>query len=209
LKDLYQILGVQKNATEAEIKKAFRRLAHQYHPDKNRDIYSAAQFQAIREAYDTLSNSWSRARYDQDRSYTAGSTSQQTPITPEWLLGISLQLTQSLAKMDAASINYSNLQAYILLILSDPHMAILQHHKETEKNKAIVLELIKACNRLPVKYLTRIQTKLVQLAENDEQLKNKVIGHYASRIRQYKRQRLFPLIVIIITMLLMALMMLT
>lgn len=64
--DYYKILGVAKNATAAEIKKAYRKLAMQYHPDKNPGDKSAEeQFKKIGEANDVLSDERKRANYDQ------------------------------------------------------------------------------------------------------------------------------------------------
>ena len=63
--DLYQRLGVKRGATEAEIKKAYRSLAKQLHPDRNQDNPKAAErFSAITHAYDLLSDKDKRARYD-------------------------------------------------------------------------------------------------------------------------------------------------
>jgi len=58
----YEILGVQKGATQDEIKKAFHKLAHKYHPDKGGD---EKKFKEINEAYQVLSDSAKRAQYDQ------------------------------------------------------------------------------------------------------------------------------------------------
>ncbi|PVH94658.1 TPR-like protein [Periconia macrospinosa] len=64
-KDYYKILGIQKDATETEIKKAYRKLAIIHHPDKNPDDPDAAErFKEIQEAHETLSDSQKRARYD-------------------------------------------------------------------------------------------------------------------------------------------------
>ncbi len=65
-RDYYDILGIEKNATEAEIKKAYRKMALKYHPDKNPDDKSAEdKFKEAAEAYEILSNAQKRSRYDQ------------------------------------------------------------------------------------------------------------------------------------------------
>ncbi len=64
-KDYYAILGVDKNASEEDIKKAYRKLAMQYHPDRNPDDKTAEEkFKEINEAYQVLSDPEKRARYD-------------------------------------------------------------------------------------------------------------------------------------------------
>ena len=63
--DFYATLGIQKNATEDEIKKAYRNLAFKYHPDRNPGDKSAEEnFKKINEAYSVLSDSSKRAQYD-------------------------------------------------------------------------------------------------------------------------------------------------
>ena len=64
-KDYYQVLGVDKGASEDDIKKAYRKAAMKYHPDKNPDNPEAeTKFKEAAEAYDTLSNSEKRQNYD-------------------------------------------------------------------------------------------------------------------------------------------------
>ncbi|OCG06944.1 molecular chaperone DnaJ [Gilliamella sp. wkB178] len=66
-KDYYEILGVSKNATESEIKKAYKRLAMKYHPDKNQDnkAEAEAKFKEVKEAYEILTDEQKKAAYDQ------------------------------------------------------------------------------------------------------------------------------------------------
>jgi molecular chaperone DnaJ len=65
-KDYYEVLGVSKGATEAELKKAFRKLARKYHPDVNPGVKSSEKnFKEINEAYEVLSDKKKRQQYDQ------------------------------------------------------------------------------------------------------------------------------------------------
>ena len=65
-RDYYEVLGVARGASEQEIKSAYRRLAHQHHPDKNQgDAESENRFKELSEAYAVLSDADKRARYDQ------------------------------------------------------------------------------------------------------------------------------------------------
>jgi molecular chaperone DnaJ len=64
-RDLYSVLGVQRKASADEIKKAYRKLARKYHPDRNQgDKESEARFKEVQEAYDTLSDPEKRKQYD-------------------------------------------------------------------------------------------------------------------------------------------------
>ena len=66
--DPYRVLGVQKDATDAEIKRTYRKLARQHHPDRNPDDAAAEErFKAIQAAYDQIGTAAARKEYDQQR----------------------------------------------------------------------------------------------------------------------------------------------
>ena len=64
-RDYYEVLGLSKGASADEIKKAYRKLSKQYHPDLNKEEGAEAKFKEIAEAYEVLSDDQKRARYDQ------------------------------------------------------------------------------------------------------------------------------------------------
>ena len=63
-RDYYEVLGIDRNATEEEIRKAFRKLAFKYHPDHNHDDKSGEKFKEVNEAYEVLSDPEKRSAYD-------------------------------------------------------------------------------------------------------------------------------------------------
>lgn len=63
-RDYYEVLGVSKDASDDEIKKAYRKLARQYHPDVNKAADAEEKFKEVKEAYDVLSDAQKRAQYD-------------------------------------------------------------------------------------------------------------------------------------------------
>jgi len=79
-KDFYKVLGVSKDVSEADLKKAYRKLARQYHPDSTQgDAAKEAKFKEISEAYSVLSDKDQREEYDQIRAMGSGGARFQAP----------------------------------------------------------------------------------------------------------------------------------
>jgi curved DNA-binding protein len=80
-KDYYKILGVERGASDEEVKKAYRKLARKYHPDVSKETNAKEKFQEVSEAYETLKDKDKRAGYDSLGSHRPG---QDFRPPPDW-----------------------------------------------------------------------------------------------------------------------------
>ena len=80
-KDPYQVLGVSRGASDAEIKKAYRKLARQFHPDRNDGSQAAeAKFKEVQSAYDSIADAEARRKYEQEQMFGGFSSGGQNPF---------------------------------------------------------------------------------------------------------------------------------
>jgi curved DNA-binding protein len=78
-KDYYKVMGVARDATEAQIKQAYRKLARKYHPDVSKEKDAEARFKEVGEAYEVLKNAEKRAAYDQLGQHRPGEDFRPPP----------------------------------------------------------------------------------------------------------------------------------
>jgi curved DNA-binding protein CbpA len=124
-KDYYAVLSVDPDATPAQIKKAYRTLAKQYHPDVNDSPDAAEKFREITEAYDTLADPDRRRRYDRLRgTHTGTNTSGGT-----WS-GFTSSGNRTRAQNGSANSNGSQAASRILKVLEDTWLEIRRWHPD-------------------------------------------------------------------------------
>jgi curved DNA-binding protein CbpA len=202
MKDYYKILGVKPSASQQEIKKAYRALAFKYHPDKNpENSLSEAHFKELQEAYSVLSVPHKREAYDDERwlSGMGSKTQYQEAVTPEWLRKVAIELNTSLATMDTHRISQGALQAYILLILTDSHLGVLQFADLYTKG-SIIDELLKATKKLEVRFLPEVEERLILLAGDNRQMIGNIRDNMQQRNRKARQESLYPYIVLLVTL---------
>jgi molecular chaperone DnaJ len=167
MKDYYKILEVATNASAADIKKSYRRLALKYHPDKNNgNNLSEAHFKEIQEAYRVLSNETRRTEYNNQRgvfgySYTKKST---PPATPQSLLLQAIDFRKKVMVLDPDRMNKVALFQQIQHLLSTSNILILQQHNDSKINKKIIEEVLTCSRYLPYVHIEKICFQLTAIA---------------------------------------------
>jgi len=199
LKDYYSILQLEPSATLPEIKKAYRKLALQYHPDKNQnDPYSLAQFTEIKEAYEILTNPAKKEYYLQQRWYnqSVGKRKSQDVITPVTILKQALELEKYVFALDTFRMDKEGLKEYILGLLPDSAIDQLKKFNEPETIRQIIITIIKAMNPLPQAYTGTVITQLEKLSSGDK-LARSALTIFTKKIAKKSRREKYSLIIII------------
>lgn len=200
IKDHYRILGIAANATTQDVKKAYRILAHQYHPDKNPDnALSTHRFLEILEAYHILSNEKKRSQYDEER-YFAGLSVQKEPvlINSEWILKQAKKLYTHMAQIDSYRMNHRALNDYVSLLLSESHIALLQQENQQEINKEIIKQILLSIKDIHLQFYMPLVYKLSLIAGSDDALQQLIFSTSQQRKKSFRIEKFLPLIVIVI-----------
>ncbi len=180
-KDYYKILEVNLTASAAEIKKSYRRLALQYHPDKNfgNKIYEA-KFKEILDAYKVLSDNNKRLEYNTQRLFhsettkTKQSGSTQTPTTAISLLNQAIAFRKKIAVLDPYRMNKVALFKQIQLLLSKQNIYTIKLYNDPKLNKRMVEEILYCSKFLTYAHVERICFQLTALAGTDNDLYRRI-----------------------------------
>lgn len=204
LKDYYKILELPPSATLKEIKSAYRRLAHQFHPDKrNNDLYAAAQFNIIKEAYEVLTDPAKKEHYLQNRWYAnaAGQKTHHAPLTPVTILRKALLLDKHISQLDVYRTDRNSIREEISKVLSDENIQTLNRFNEGEINNVIVRTLSKSLLLLPHGMAKELASLLHRV--NVEVVTTDFINHNLRKSdRDDKWNRIHPYVIITIVILL-------
>jgi molecular chaperone DnaJ len=176
-KDYYKILEVSPTATHTDIKKSYRRLALQYHPDKNfgNQLFEA-KFKEIIEAYKVLSDVKQRDEYNRSRNQSAQSAKKKTEPqnTPQTILRQTIDFRKKIAVLDPDRMNKTALFQQIEHILSRHNIIILKRNDDPELNKRIIEDIMYCARFLPFPHVERICFQLTAIAGTDNQTYRKI-----------------------------------
>ena len=202
VKDYYSILEIHPGATGDEIKKAFRRLAHQFHPDKSsNNPYAKAQFTLIKEAYEVLSNPVTKEHYLQQRWYaqSIGKKIKHESITPVHVLKQVLELERYVSKLDMHRMDHRGLFDYMQNVLSHSTIETLNSFNDPDINKDIILISLRCARILPYQLMLNITNQLKKL-NHDETTARKIeqFLRHSDRVHRWERQKIWIVIAIVL-----------
>lgn len=203
LKDYYSILELPPGATVADIKRAYRKLAHIFHPDKNgNDPYAAARFAEIKEAYEVLINPAKKEYYLQQRWYnqSIGKKRTQRLVTPENVLKQVIELEKYVSRLDIFRMDKQGLANHILEMINDETIAQLHSFHEPEIKRQIIAMLIKAARPLLPEQTPAIVTQFTRLAEGDPVANRQIDDFILHQRKKKKTDRNMIIIVIVSTL---------
>lgn len=201
LKDYYGILQIETSATQTEIKTAYRKLAMQFHPDKNQnDLYASAQFTEIKEAYEVLTNPAKKEYYLQQRWYkqSIGKRKTEGIITPVSVLKQILELDIYVSKLDVNRMDKQGLADYTDDLLSNDNIYKLLPFNEQHVNNQIIITAIKAMSPLSFRQAEIISKNLFKLAEENDEFKNMITEFLYLKKQKEKTEKYKPFIILLI-----------
>jgi hypothetical protein len=185
-KDYYKILEVSQSATHADIKKSYRRLALQYHPDKNfgSELHEA-KLKEIIEAYKVLSDAKQREEYNRSRNqYSQSEKKKAEPqVTPQTILTQTIDFRRKIATLDPDRTNKLALFQQIQHILGRHNIAILQRNNDPKLNKRIIEEIMFCSRFLPFAHVERICFQLTAIAGTDNAMYRKIYN-FSKEVRR-------------------------
>lgn len=206
MKDYYSILDCTPMSSHEEIKKQYRRLALQYHPDKNQhDLHAAARFHDIKEAYETLTQPAKKEAWLQERWLRQAMNdkyAETQPLTPYSILKKVLKLDRYVATQDVFRMDQYGIFDKIMSLASEDNINCLLQFNEKDINKTIVQYLLSAANPIDFALLSPLWPKLEKIAQVDEALLNDITHYRIRKKRKSQEDKLTVPLAILFTLIL-------
>ena len=200
MKDYYSILECTPMSTRDEIKRNFRRLAQEFHPDKNADdAYATARFHDIKEAYETLTqpakkDAWLQERWLQQVMHKHKGDVE--PLSPYFILDKVLKMERYLSAADIFRMDQFGMTRKMEEMLSEENLECLRKFNEPDVNRTIIRHLISSARAFPMPLLKGLVARLESLAGNDPESRENIRQFRNYMASRHKKEKYtLPLII--------------
>lgn len=176
MKDYFAILGVKPSANHSEIKKAYRKLAMLYHPDKHlKHPEKSILYEQIREAYEVLTEPVKKDEYLKERwrQKAAGVRFEEDLISGDVILKKTIELNQQLRYADPNRLHESSIKHQFNQIISDEMISILIKQNDPELNFTIFSILIDTLKPLSLSICSELLLQINKIPIDDENIKRR------------------------------------
>jgi molecular chaperone DnaJ len=205
LKDYYKTLGVSPTATMQQVKKSFRQLALQHHPDKNPGNAAADTiFKEIQEAYETLIDPAKREEYNYRRWYSRSINEPfaEEPLDPASILNECIRLNNYMQSVNGLRVDFDGLSYHIRQLLSDKNIGILQQFNDETINTRVIEKIIGSAAVLPFAYIPPVAALLLRIAGTNDAFRWQVETFVDQQKQKNNWQKYRTVFVVLVTVLL-------
>ena len=200
LKDYYQILQVDAGANKATIKKAYRRLAMQFHPDKQADSTAALYFREIQEAYETLSDPEKREQYHYERWLEQSMGNKMEGFMPaHQIIQLIIKTEQYLSGADKFRMNSYQLLHHLLNLFSNSRIETLINENDPSIENTCISSAIRMAADLKSDCQIQFQDRLKNILKRHPQLNDSWNKQIALKMRVENREKqMVPILIIVV-----------
>ena len=198
LKDYYQILQVDAGADRATIKKAYRRLAMQYHPDKQTDAIATHYFREIQEAYEILSDPGKREHYHYERWLEQSMGNKMEGFMPaHQIIQLIIKTEQYLSGIDKFRMNSYQLLHYLLNLFNNSRLETLINEDDATIENTCIASAMRMSADLKSDCQIQLQYRFKNILKHHPLLNDSWNKQIDSKIKLEKREKqMIPILVI-------------
>ena len=202
-KDHYKTLGLPFNASQEDIKRKFRKMALQYHPDTNEgNLFAHSRFRETQEAYEILSQPQSRGDYNREwrLHFPVQSVSAVRVHTPESILSDIVTLQRKVLDMDRFRFNKDGAFLQLKELLSEDNIMLLRQEAGAGIREKIINAIMTTGYRLDTKHILSLSGKLVSLVNPGEPLYSTILTWQKEAKQQALWEKYKPLLALLIAL---------
>lgn len=203
LKDYYQILGIEVGADKPTIKKAYRKKAFQYHPDKHEDPSDSEFFREVQEAYEVLSDATKKEQYHYERwlEQSMGARLEGSMPAHE-IIQLIIKTEQYLSSTDKFRMNSYSLLQQLLNLFSTSRLETISNEQDSSIERTCICSAMRMSTELKSDCQSQLKSRLKKLLKKHDSLNLQWEKQISTKIKSEQQERMsIPVLIIFVILL--------